>query len=1071
MKLNQLTLALPALFAVSLASYAADDVPPTSFPPKEATPNINDIIDDSKNSDASSVPFTQWANDANASIADHQYINAQQLIRTWLTTDGQVLNISNNSHSLNNIINSVQLTLDNNSSAMGNTIKGNVTNPQDNSNFTGSLSVNNGSKAYDTTVESGGNLIVNRDGEAYTTTVKNGGVQTVNYDGYAQGNIIDGGVQQLTSDGYDDSIDSHTPSAVSKAEDTSVINGGKQIIAGGEAINSYIGNGSLQQIGTPDHYFTSSATNTTLYSGAVQVNYAGADQNTTVYSGARQIIDSGYSDGTQIYGLQIISSVLHPKNGDWINDDGVTDDDAYSKINEISDVFNATIYKGGIQRIQNGQVYNTQVYGLQIARATEISLINGQLVESNKCISYSGDNNCLSSGIDSEIWVTDSTIYAGGEQYIGAWARARGTIANGGSQFIEKYGISDDTTILNGGSSYIANGGLAFNIDVVDGSLTLQGGDMSPFWNLIRGKGGYADNVNLESEHSTIYIEHNADTRESTATIRELTNNGGSIIFGRRDGSDAGKYSQLDMYSLSGNGTFVMHTNINGGQGDFLNIGVQYSGDFYYPDEEPTIGYYSDGAPISGNHNVKVMDMGQELRASADGLDPHHLIHAYGSAADSFKLVNGSVDLGAYKYYLVQGKGDDTDNWYLSPTKVWTDPTDPNNNIKPLHPVVDPVPTKPDEPGKPDEPSQPEQPNKPDEPSKPEQPNKPDEPSQPAEPGKPEQPNKPADPVQPQNPVVPPTAPKPNDPPASKPELSDSAKAVMAMANVTPTIWDGELSTLRTRLGEVRDERAHSENAWGKYITSRYRVSTDNVGYRQDMNGVMLGGDHTVELENARLLLGGLFSYTHSELDSHHGDGSVDSYGLGAYATWLHESGYYVDGVLKVNHFRTQNSADFNDGSTNAKDNTFGYGGSLEFGKHIKLESYFIEPYIIGDIFRGESTGYKWSSGMKVKADKAQSLKAEAGTTFGKLFVLDNGAQFKPYGRLAISHEFQKNNDVIINETEHFDNDMSGTVGKYGVGLTAQLTDQWETYTEINYSKGNHIETPYSGQIGIRYSF
>ncbi|SFC76457.1 outer membrane autotransporter barrel domain-containing protein, partial [Pragia fontium DSM 5563 = ATCC 49100] len=70
-----------------------------------------------------------------------------------------------------------------------------------------------------------------------------------------------------------------------------------------------------------------------------------------------------------------------------------------------------------------------------------------------------------------------------------------------------------------------------------------------------------------------------------------------------------------------------------------------------------------------------------------------------------------------------------------------------------------------------------------------------------------------------------------------------------------------------------------------------------------------------------------------------------------------------------------------------------------------------------------------------------------------------------------VSHEFQKNNDVIINDTERFSNDMSGTVGKYGVGLTAQLDNQWSTYGEINYSNGSHIETPYSGHLGIRYSF
>ena len=80
----------------------------------------------------------------------------------------------------------------------------------------------------------------------------------------------------------------------------------------------------------------------------------------------------------------------------------------------------------------------------------------------------------------------------------------------------------------------------------------------------------------------------------------------------------------------------------------------------------------------------------------------------------------------------------------------------------------------------------------------------------------------------------------------------------------------------------------------------------------------------------------------------------MDSLGLGVYTTWMHNSGYYVDGVLKANHFRTKNSAQFNDGKTTAKDNTNGIGFSVEGGKHITAGSYFIEPYVLGSYFRGE---------------------------------------------------------------------------------------------------------------------
>ncbi|MCP5821092.1 autotransporter outer membrane beta-barrel domain-containing protein, partial [Klebsiella pneumoniae] len=101
-----------------------------------------------------------------------------------------------------------------------------------------------------------------------------------------------------------------------------------------------------------------------------------------------------------------------------------------------------------------------------------------------------------------------------------------------------------------------------------------------------------------------------------------------------------------------------------------------------------------------------------------------------------------------------------------------------------------------------------------------------------------------------------------------------------------------------------------------------------------------------------------------------------------------------------------------------AKDNTNGIGFSVEGGKHITAGSYFIEPYVLGSYFRGEKTAYRFSSDMKVKADAAESVKGEIGTTFGKTFVTESGGLIKPYARLAVSHEFKKNNDVVINDTE-----------------------------------------------------
>lgn len=306
-------------------------------------------------------------------------------------------------------------------------------------------------------------------------------------------------------------------------------------------------------------------------------------------------------------------------------------------------------------------------------------------------------------------------------------------------------------------------------------------------------------------------------------------------------------------------------------------------------------------------------------------------------------------------------------------------------------------------------------------------------------------------------------------------EISESTKGGLSIANVTPTIWDSELTTLRARLGEIRDPALIDKNTgvWTKTTASRYNVSTAQVGYKQNTNGVVLGADHALALDNGQFLLGGMISYSKSDIDYRTaGDGTVDSYSAGLYGTYLLNNGYYVDSVLKVNQFKTKNNIRSGDGSrANGSTDTTGFGLSIEGGKHIKIEDYFVEPYVMLSVFRAEGTNYTLSNEFKTDVDATKSLKAEAGLTFGKTFTLGNGATVKPYARLAVNQEFEDSNNVTINNTERFNNDMSGTVGKVGLGMTAQLNDSWSAYAEVNYSKGSHIESPYNGYLGVRYSF
>lgn len=321
-------------------------------------------------------------------------------------------------------------------------------------------------------------------------------------------------------------------------------------------------------------------------------------------------------------------------------------------------------------------------------------------------------------------------------------------------------------------------------------------------------------------------------------------------------------------------------------------------------------------------------------------------------------------------------------------------------------------------------------------------------------------------------PVDPDPKPEPKpDPKPELPDLSEPGKTAMMIANALPQIWRSELSTLRARLGELRNNPQVNLGVWSKVTGGRHNISNNEVAYHHDISGIVAGGDKMTELENGYLWSGVVAGYSHSSLKMDKNDGTINSYSLGIYTTWQHKSGIYVDGVVKANHFRSDYDASFNEGKTSANSNTSGIGFSVETGKYFEKENYFIEPYAMVAAFRGQGADYRYSNEMSIKADAARSFSGELGATFGKNFVLENGTQIKPYIRVAVNHEFLKNGDVELNKQGKRTNDMSGTTGKYGIGVDAKLNDNWAIYGEFNYANGSKQETPYSGFLGVNYRF
>ncbi|HBD3584941.1 TPA: autotransporter outer membrane beta-barrel domain-containing protein [Escherichia coli] len=301
-----------------------------------------------------------------------------------------------------------------------------------------------------------------------------------------------------------------------------------------------------------------------------------------------------------------------------------------------------------------------------------------------------------------------------------------------------------------------------------------------------------------------------------------------------------------------------------------------------------------------------------------------------------------------------------------------------------------------------------------------------------------------------------------------------SADAVLDMATAPVYVFNSELQSLRFRHGDVMQNTRSPGGVWGRYTGSDTRISGGaGSGYSLTQSGMETGGDTVFDLNDSRLAVGAFVSYTDNSISHNRGGSStVGSTGGGLYATWFNNDGYYVDGVVKVNRFRNELRTWMSDGTAVKGDyHQNGFGGSLEAGRTFSLnENTWIQPYLRSTAFRAESKDISLDNGMKAKAGTTKSLQGEVGVNLGMNLDVA-GTVVRPYLTTAVSHEFSDNNKVRINDSYNFTNDISGTTGKYGAGVSAQLTANAGVWAEASYQNGENTESPVTGSVGFRINF
>lgn len=302
--------------------------------------------------------------------------------------------------------------------------------------------------------------------------------------------------------------------------------------------------------------------------------------------------------------------------------------------------------------------------------------------------------------------------------------------------------------------------------------------------------------------------------------------------------------------------------------------------------------------------------------------------------------------------------------------------------------------------------------------------------------------------------------------------LSNSAQAVINMASAPQHVLNVETGTLRQRMSFLR-ENNNDLGVWARYLNDDSHLN--DKGYSQfhsNLNGMQIGVDKKIAINNGQLLFGLMTSYSKSKIKSDDiNNGDINSYSGGVYLTWLNHSGLYLDSLFKMNHLHNEINTIMNEGKRvkgNYNQNTV--TASTEIGYQIEISNTLkIMPYSQILYSHIGKSDYLLDNGMKANIHDANSLKSELGAVLeSELLIAEH--RVKPYIKTAISREFVKSNEIEINNIS-FNSNYSGNVGKYGIGFTTNIGKDAILYTEINYQNGNKLETPINATAGLKVSF
>lgn len=321
--------------------------------------------------------------------------------------------------------------------------------------------------------------------------------------------------------------------------------------------------------------------------------------------------------------------------------------------------------------------------------------------------------------------------------------------------------------------------------------------------------------------------------------------------------------------------------------------------------------------------------------------------------------------------------------------------------------------------------------------------------------------------------IPPKPEPEPEPEPEPKPPITTTADAGGNFLNVGYLINYAENQTLMLRMGDLR-QSGRDNNAWLRGFGGRFNsfAGSKMSGFGMSYGGTQLGFDKRITPDTP-LYIGTFAGLTQGASDYRGGDGTVRSYHLGIYTTYMADKGFYVDGIAKVSRLKNKFSvSDSQNNNVSGDGSSTGISAALEAGKKFSLNQpgngFYIEPQAQLTYGHQNSASIHASNGLKVDIGSYESTIGRAGTLIGYEKATGNN-QINVYLKTGFVREFQGNTDYKLNGSSEA-HSFKGNWWNNGVGISANIDKTHTLYAEADSSTGNRFDQ-YQINGGYRFTF